>query len=57
MKKRILVIENNTEISQNIKEYLELEDFEVVQAFDGGRGIERATQEDYDLILLDVMLP
>ena len=57
MKKRILVIENNTEISQNIKEYLELEDFEVVQAFDGERGIERATQEDYDLILLDVMLP
>lgn len=57
MKKRILLIEDNKEISQNIREYLELEDFEVVQAFDGERGIERATREDYDLILLDLMLP
>ncbi|MCH8518357.1 response regulator transcription factor [Candidatus Gracilibacteria bacterium] len=57
MKKRILLVEDNTEISENIREYLELEDFEVVQAFDGERGIERATREDYDLILLDLMLP
>ena len=57
MKKRILLIEDNKEISENIREYLELEDFEVVQAFDGERGIERATREDYDLILLDLMLP
>jgi DNA-binding response OmpR family regulator len=57
MKKRILLIEDNKEISENIKEYLELEDFEVVQAFDGERGIERATREAYDLILLDLMLP
>jgi len=57
MKKRILLIEDNREISENIKEYLELEDFEVVQAFDWERGIERATREDYDLILLDLMLP
>ena len=34
MKKRILLIEDNKEISENIREYLELEDFEVVQAFD-----------------------
>ena len=57
MKKRILLIEDNKEISENIREYLELEDFEVIQAFDGERGIERATREEYDLILLDLMLP
>jgi len=32
--KKILLIEDNKEISNNIKEYLELEDFKVTQAFD-----------------------
>lgn len=55
--KKILLIEDNREISQNIKEYLELEHFQVIQAFDGETGIDRATREDYDMILLDLMLP
>ena len=55
--KKILLIEDNREISENIKEYLELEDYQVVQAFDGEAGIERATREEYDIILLDLMLP
>jgi DNA-binding response OmpR family regulator len=32
--KKILLVEDNKEISNNIKDYLELEDFEVTQAFD-----------------------
>jgi len=32
--KKILLIEDNKEISNNIKEYLELENFDVTQAFD-----------------------
>lgn len=55
--KHILLVEDNKDISRNIKDYLELEWFEVTQAFDGNVGIERATKEDYDLILLDLMLP
>jgi len=55
--KKILIIEDNKEISENIKQYLELEDYVITQAFDGEQGIERATKEDYDLILLDLMLP
>ncbi|MDA9128936.1 response regulator transcription factor [Candidatus Gracilibacteria bacterium] len=55
--KKILLIEDNRDISENIKEYLELENFTVTQAFDGETGIERATREDYDIILLDLMLP
>lgn len=55
--KKILLIEDNREISENIKEYLELEGYSVVQAFDGEAGIERATREDHDIILLDLMLP
>lgn len=54
---KILLIEDNREISANIKEYLELEHFNVVQAFDGEQGIERALRENYDIILLDLMLP
>ena len=54
---KILLIEDNREISANIKEYLELEHFSVVQAFDGEQGIERALRENYDIILLDLMLP
>ena len=54
---KILLIEDNREICANIKEYLELDHFSVVQAFDGEQGIERAVRENYDIILLDLMLP
>ena len=57
MKQRILLIEDNREISENIREYLELEDFSVTQVFDGENGIEKATKDQYDLIILDLMLP
>lgn len=55
--KKVLLIEDNKEISNNIKEYLELEDFEVIQVFDGENGIDKATKQNYDIILLDLMLP
>lgn len=55
--KKILLIEDNREISENIREYLELEDFHVTQAFDWELWIDKATKGEYDLILLDLMLP
>ncbi len=55
--KNILLIEDNKDISQNVKEYLEMEDYCVDQAFDGEVGIEKATRGDYDIILLDLSLP
>lgn len=39
--KKILIIEDNKEISENIKQYFELEDFQVDQAFAGGVGLEK----------------
>ena len=54
---KVLLIEDNTDISQNIKEYLEMENFIVDQAFDGEIGIEKALRNEYDIILLDLMLP
>ncbi len=55
--KKILLVEDNREISDSITEYLELENYMVVQKFRGDDGLDEATQHDYDLILLDIMLP
>ena len=54
---KILLIEDNKEISESIKQYLELEDFEIESCFDGETGLDTALNKKYDLILLDVMLP
>ncbi len=54
---KILLIEDNREISDSIKQYLELEDFEIDRCFDGESGLDSALGKKYDLILLDVMLP
>jgi len=55
--KKILLIEDNKEISRNIKEYLELENFEVFQVFNGEDWMNEIKNKKYDLILLDLMLP
>ncbi len=55
--KKLLLIEDNFEISENIKEYLELEEFQVDSVSDGADGLDKAMQHNYDLILLDLMLP
>jgi len=55
--KKILLIEDNKEISNNIKEYLELEDFKVTQAFDWEVWLDTVKSKKFDLILLDLMLP
>ncbi|MBT8190895.1 MAG: response regulator [Saprospiraceae bacterium] len=55
--KKILVIEDNVEVRENICEILELSDYEVVSAVNGKEGVEMAMNEDPDLILCDVMMP
>jgi len=55
--KKLLLIEDNKEISENIKSYLELEDYKVDTAFSWDIGIDKALVWNYDLILLDLMLP
>ena len=54
---RILIIEDETAIAELEKDYLELSDFEVVLEHDGSGGAARALDEDFDLIILDLMLP
>lgn len=54
---RILIVEDEHRIAQSIKKGLEQEHFAVDVAYDGLDGFDLATTEEYDLILLDLMLP
>ncbi|MBI2008444.1 response regulator transcription factor [Candidatus Amesbacteria bacterium] len=54
---RILLVEDERRLSGVLKKGLEEDGFAVDAAFDGEEGLFLAQSEDYDLILLDVMLP
>lgn len=54
---RILIIEDEHRIAQSIKRGLEQESYAVDVAFDGQEGLDLASTEDYDVIILDRMLP
>ena len=57
MNKKILVIEDNTDIRENLVEILELAGYEVKSAENGKLGVESAENDPPDLILCDVMTP
>lgn len=57
MKKRVLVIEDNEQNRYLVTFLLERDGFEVVHAATGIGGIEKAHEEEFDLILLDIQLP
>jgi CRP/FNR family cyclic AMP-dependent transcriptional regulator len=57
MKQKILVIEDNREVLENISEILELSEYAVVMANDGKAGVEAALKEPFDLIICDIMMP
>ena len=54
---KILIVEDEHEIAELEKDYLELSGFEVDVANDGQIGLDKALSEEYDLIILDLMLP
>ncbi len=54
---RILIIEDEVSIAELEKDYLELSGFEVDLAADGTTGLAKALDEEYDLFILDLMLP
>lgn len=57
MKKRILIIEDEESIAELEKDYLELSGFEVEIENEGDEGLKKAMNEEYDLFILDLMLP
>ena len=54
---KILIIEDEEAIADLERDYLELSGFEVEIANRGDTGLEKAMNESYDLIILDLMLP
>jgi two-component system alkaline phosphatase synthesis response regulator PhoP len=57
MTPKILIIEDEAALATTLKDRLQKEGYGVSVARDGLQGLERATHEPFDLILLDVMLP
>ena len=57
MNKRALVIEDDKNIAELLRLYLEKDGFEVTIASDGGAGLRLAGEVEPDVILLDIMLP
>ena len=54
---RILIVEDEQSIAELERDYLEINGYEVDIETSGDRGLERALTMDYDLVILDLMLP
>lgn len=54
---RILIVEDEETIADLERDYLELSGFEVEVANDGETGLEKALTDQFDLVILDLMLP
>ena len=55
--KKILIVEDEISIAELERDYLELSGFSVDMEADGDSGLKAALEKDYDLIILDIMLP
>ncbi|MBQ7784043.1 MAG: response regulator transcription factor [Oscillospiraceae bacterium] len=56
-KKRILIVDDEKNIRNVIKEYARFEGYETFEAEDGMEAVEMCSSEDYDLIIMDIMMP
>ena len=55
--KKVLIVEDDSNIAELLNLYLEKEGFEPLVAKDGGKGVEQFRAFQPDLVLLDIMLP
>ncbi|MGB7305015.1 MAG: response regulator, partial [Burkholderiaceae bacterium] len=53
----VLIIDDDIDLSQLLKEYLEAEGLQVSQCFDGQSGSVAAVADGLDIVILDVMMP
>lgn len=56
-KKRILIVDDEKNIRNVISEYAKFDGFETVEAEDGMEAVEICRNEDFDLIIMDIMMP
>lgn len=57
MKNRVLIVEDEQRIREVVKDYFEDADYEVTETGDGLEALDLVDEQDFDLILLDIMLP
>lgn len=55
--KKILIVDDESDMRETISTRLEISNFEVIEARDGEEGLEKAKKEKPDLIVLDLMMP
>lgn len=56
-KLRVLILDDETDFTEELKEFLQLRDFEVYTASTPGEGFESLRRRPYDLMILDIRLP
>jgi two-component system response regulator CpxR len=54
---RILIIDDDEELCELVSEYLTVEGFNLATVHDGASGLKKALSNEFDLVILDVMLP
>ena len=54
---KILIVDDEVNIRKVVREYAEFEGYEVEEAEDGMQAIEIIKKKDFDLIILDIMMP
>lgn len=54
---RLLVVDDEINIRAVVREYAEFEEYEVDEAANGMEAVEKCRQNEYDLIIMDVMMP
>ena len=54
---KILVVDDEANIRNVIKEYAEFEGYEVEEAVDGMEAVSKCNDEDFDIVIMDVMMP
>ncbi len=54
---RILVVDDEKSIREVVREYAEFEGFSVSEASDGMNAVDKVKEEDFDIIIMDIMMP
>ena len=54
---RVLVVDDEINLAEGIRENLEFEGYETDVAYDGAEGLDKLRNQQFDLVLLDVMMP
>ena len=57
MSKKILLVDDEKDMVETVAMRLEANGYQVIKAYDGSEGLEKAKKEKPDLIILDLMLP